>query len=250
MDERLFGSAAQMVAAENYNDWTFDLFQHYVAGSVLEVGCGVGAFTKRIIERCRFERLLSIDISAHAVAYCRARLGHPALEFRCVDVEEVLGEFDTIICINVLEHVQDDRFILAHMLSLLRPTGTLFLLVPAHSFLFTSFDKASGHLRRYNKQHMQRLLLEAANGACIQFTQFYFNPIGALGYLLVYKILRKAPRTSAAAEIAFFDKWGVPMMRPLQGQNMPFGISLVSVITKGDNSTPQGINASTDGHGV
>jgi len=235
LDDALFESAAQMAQANNYNDWTFSLFAPLVRGRVLEVGCGVGSFTRRIVAAGGFESLLSIDVSPDAVERCRRSLEHPALTFRNARVEDVPDEhdaFDLIVCMNVLEHIEDDRQALAHMLSLLRPSGTLFLLVPAHRFLFTPFDDASGHFRRYDKGHMKKLLLAAAGGAHIQVTQHYFNAVGALGYFVVYKVLRKLPRENAAAEIGLFDKWISPVMRRVEGKRLPFGISLVSVATK------------------
>src|SRR5271157_3742813 len=103
----LFTSAEQMAEADNYNEWTFSLFQRYIKGNVLEVGCGVGSFTRRIIQDGSFESLLSIDISQNAIDYCRVKFTHSALIFQCIDVQKVQGEFDAIICMNVLEHIQN-----------------------------------------------------------------------------------------------------------------------------------------------
>lgn len=230
MDDKLFRSASQMSDAENYNDWTFSLFKGLIKGHVLEVGCGVGSFTKRIIEHGSFEKLLSIDISSDSVDYCRSRFKYGNVSFRCADVESIDGKFDAIICMNVLEHIEDDLGALKRMLRLLKPTGTLFLLVPAHQALFCRFDVEGGHYRRYSKASLRRLVKDAA-GRVAKFKQFYFNIVGAIGYFFVYKILKKAPQTAANSEIGFFDNWVVPVMRRLECTHMPFGISLVSFIT-------------------
>ena len=232
MDDKLFSSASKMAGAENYNDWTYSLFEGSVKGSVLEVGCGVGSFTKRIIDSGSFKSLLSIDISEDSIQYCRSRFKHDAMEFKCMDVTCVEGKFDTIICMNVLEHIKEDLSALRHMLGLLNPSGTLFLLVPAHQFLFSQYDIENGHYRRYSKSHLQRLVTEAAGGSGVRVTQFYFNIVGALGYFFVYKILKKAPRSAIQSELSFFDNWVVPVMRRLECRRMPLGISLVSIITK------------------
>ena len=232
MEGDLFCSASQMAQADNYNDWTFSLFQGYVRGTVLEVGCGVGSLTSRVVAGCAFDRLVSIDISPEAVEYCRQNLRNAAVEFRCADVREVTGNFDAIICMNVLEHIEDDIAALSRMLDMLTPGGVLFLLVPAHGFLFSPFDQEGGHFRRYSKQSMRRRIEAASRAKRFRCHQFYFNSIGALGYFAVYRILRKVPREGAAEEINFFDSCIVPVLRRIEGRHTPFGISLVSVITR------------------
>jgi SAM-dependent methyltransferase len=232
-DRDLFESAAGMAAANNYNDWTFRLFAPLVRGSVLEVGCGVGTFTRRIADSPALTRLLSIDISEPAVARCKALVHSPVVEVRRADVQQIEGVFDLVVCMNVLEHIADHLAALRHMLRLIRPGGSLFLLVPAHQWLYTSFDAESGHHRRYNKRLVRQLLGDAAGGETLEVRQFYFNTIGALGYWAVYKLLRKPPRAGAGAEIGWFDRSIVPLQSRLEGTAMPFGISLVSVVTKG-----------------
>ena len=70
MNDDLFVSSAQMAEAVNYNEWVFSLFQDYIDGSVLEVGCGVGNFTQKILDSGRAEKVLSIDISKDAIKFC------------------------------------------------------------------------------------------------------------------------------------------------------------------------------------
>lgn len=220
-----------MAAANNYADWTFDLFAPYVRGHVLEVGCGVGTFTRRIVAAPGVGRLLSIDVSAAAVAACGQAVSDPRLELRHADVLSVDERFDLVVCMNVLEHIENDRGALRHLWSLLNPGGTLFLLVPAHQALFSSFDAESGHYRRYNKRQMRSLMHDA--GMTPAHTQaFYFNCIGALGYWAVYKLLGKAPRESAGSEIGWFDRLVVPWQRNLEPRSVPFGISLVTVAAR------------------
>ena len=230
--ESLFTSAAQMEGADNYNEWTFDLFRQFIRGDVLEVGCGVGSFTGRIIRQSSFDSLLSIDISHDAVDYCRDNFIHTSLKFECVDIQLVNGKFDAVICMNVLEHIEDHENALRHMFDLLKPDGKLFLLVPAHQFLYNRFDLEGGHFRRYDKQAVRELLSRAAGDRLYVLEQFYFNIVGALGYWFVYKVLNKIPQQGAKSEIGFFDKLVVPVMSKLEGRFMPFGISLISIVTK------------------
>ena len=231
---KLFRSAAGMEQACNYNDWTFSLFEKYIKGNVLEVGCGVGEYTRRIAESRKFGFLLSIDISGDAVSYCRHKVMNPAVEVRRAGVLEIEGSFDCIICMNVMEHVREDGEMARKLIELLRPGGILFLLVPSHGFLFTPFDSAGGHLRRYSKKRMRELLFRSAEGHHLRLEQFYFNPVGALGYFLVYKICRKLPQSKADSEIGFFDRWMVPVLRRMECGRTPLGISLVSIARRED----------------
>jgi len=221
-----------MAAADNYSDWTFSLFQSFVRGDVLEVGCGVGTFTRRLITQPLLRRLLAIDVSVAAVTRCRKRVQHSALEVRAADVLLVEGQFDLIVCMNVLEHIEDDERALRHMLALLKSGGTLFLLVPAHDLLYSPFDVESGHFRRYHKARIMDLVRRVCPSGPPAIQQFYFNTIGALGYFVVYRVMRKAPRADASSEIGWFDKCVVPVQRQLEPRGAPFGISLVTIFTK------------------
>ena len=232
----LFRSAAGMASATNYSDWTFSLFEPYLRGDVLEVGCGVGTFTRLLVDSGRCRSLLSIDVSADAVAHCRANIQSPILEVKHTGVESVNGAFDLVICMNVLEHIEDDLAAFRHMLGLLRPGGTLFLLVPAHQALYTPFDREGGHYRRYSKRDVTRLLAKLPEFQPAKVDQYYFNSIGALGYYAVYGLMRKQPTADPAAEVGWFDRLVVPVLRKIERNKSPFGISLVNVITKGRES--------------
>ena len=227
----LFESGAGMAGATNYNDWTFSLFAPMVRGQVLEVGCGVGTFTRRLVAAPSLTGVVSIDVSPAAVETTRRAVADPRADIRVADVQEIDGRFDLVVCMNVLEHIEDDRAALRHMWTLVAPGGTLFLLVPAHQALFTPFDAESGHFRRYNKRHMRSLMHDAGMAPAV-IRSFYFNSIGALGYWVVYKVLGKAPRESAGSEIGWFDRVVVPWQRRLEGHGLPFGISLVSIATR------------------
>lgn len=226
----LFRSSQEMAAAHNFNDWTFSLFAPYLRGRVLEVGCGVGTFTARIADHCPY--LIAIDSDSDALTYCRLHAPYRAsISYLNLDVRELDAlPFNAIICMNVLEHIADDVGTVRHMLSLLAPGGVLFLLVPAHQWLFNSFDTAAGHVRRYTKKSMTQLLMVAAPRP-YSFEQWYMNPVGALGYYAVYNLLGVAPATDGAARpIAWFDRYVVPVMRRIEGRRMPFGLSLVTVV--------------------
>jgi len=153
------------------------------------------------------------------------------VDIRLADVMSISDMFDCIVCMNVLEHIRDDHDALTHMLSRLNSGGTLFLLVPAHQGLFTAFDVAAGHYRRYNKESMAALIA-AIGSHDFSLRQYYFSAIGAIGYYIVYGLLRTPPKANASAEIGLFDRYVVPVQRVIEPRWMPFGISLITVIRR------------------
>ncbi|MEP7146053.1 MAG: class I SAM-dependent methyltransferase [bacterium] len=222
----LFTSAEQMQKATNYNQWTYELFEKYIKGDVLEVGCGVGSFTKLITEQSNFDSLYCIDISKPAIDLMKNKNSGPKIRIECIDLMDIEGKFDLIICMNVMEHVEDDKSFFKKSLSLLKPGGVLFLLVPSHKFLYSNFDVAAGHFKRYTKDIMNSLEIPA-NVKLV--SQYYFNLIGALGYWVVYKALKSNNINDTEGEIGLFDKYIVPVSKKLLPLKTPIGISLISI---------------------
>lgn len=218
-----------MQKATNYNQWTFDQFREYIKGDLLEVGCGVGSFTKLIVEQSEFDSLHCIDISAPAVDHIRKINFGRELRIDCMDLMDVEGSYDFVLCMNVMEHVEDHKAFFEKLLGLLRPGGTLFHLVPSHQSLYTNFDSAAGHFRRYSKDMMNQLPLQD-NVSIIK--QYYFNMVGALGYWAVYKLLKSGNINDTESEIGMFDKYIVPFSRKFLPLEAPFGISLISIYRK------------------
>ena len=231
-DANLLESSLQMVEAHNYNNWTYDQFSHFIRGSVLEVGCGTGSFTERIIESPSLTHLTSIDVSEQALDYCRKRVISNKVKILAASASDISGSFDLIVCMNVLEHIQDDKAALENMLNILKPGGVLFLLVPAHQFLYSSFDKMVGHFKRYTKSDIDRLISNCDISGSVLSSHYYFNAIGAVGYFTTYRIFKRSPDQKEMAEISIFDKWIVPIYRHLEGKKSPFGISIISTITR------------------
>lgn len=225
----LFTSAEQMQKATNYNQWTFDLFKEFIRGDVLEVGCGVGSFTRLFVEQGKFDTMHCVDISEPAIEHIKKKDFARGLRIDCMDLMDVEGSYDFIVCMNVMEHVEDDRSFFSKLLSLLRPGGVLFHLVPSHRFLYSNFDVAAGHHRRYTKEMMNAFELPADVEL---LRQYYFNMIGALGYWAVYKLMKSGNINDTESEIGLFDKYVVPFSRKVLPLDSPFGISLISIYRK------------------
>lgn len=226
-DDGLFVSGKFMSDAVNYAHWIFEQFAPYLKGDVLEVGCGAGSYTEMISDAASVRSLYSIDIADKAIQFVRQKTLKNKVKIECIDLFDVTGSYDCIICLNVMEHVKNDSTFFEKLLSLLKPGGVLFLLVPAHQVLFSDFDREAGHFKRYAKSDME--MLPVGNNKILAC--YYFNPIGAIGYWFVYKLMKKNPKEKPG-EIDLFDKYVVPFSKILFPGNAPVGISLIAVLQK------------------
>jgi SAM-dependent methyltransferase len=219
--------------ARNYYAWIADQFRPHLGRRVLDIGGGHGPHLDHVVASGRF--VMSVDLSPECVADMRSRFAGADFEARLGDISDpalatdlAQLHFDTVVCINVLEHIEDDAAALHGMMQVLRPcAGRLFLLVPAHPLLFGTPDELAGHFRRYSRQGLLTALREA--GFTVRRAT-YFNGLGAIPYLLNSRVLR--PRTlsgSVDRQIVLFDRYCVPLLRRLERLvPMPFGQSLIA----------------------
>ena len=149
-----------MSFAKWYNDWLLSLIEHYIGKTTLEVGSGIGNFTHLLESR---SNVTATDINKDYIRRLK-RVRGTKTEAGFGDIEKnsfffSKRKFDTIICLNVLEHIKNDRKALNNMNSLLKKGGTLILLVPAHGLLLGKFDKELGHYRRYSLGDIKKKLI-------------------------------------------------------------------------------------------
>jgi glycosyltransferase involved in cell wall biosynthesis len=185
-----------LVAVRNaraFNKWMYRQIEPYVGKRVLEAGCGIGNLTELLLES---DRLVASDFDTFYVEMIGRRFGH--LEnFRSVqmdltrppDYRRLDGErLDTIICLNVLEHIAPDEEVLKHFYDQLEPGGHAIILVPQHPWLYTPTDKTLGHERRYTEVELGDKLRRAGFEVVHQQG---FNRLGTLGWFVSGKILGK-----------------------------------------------------------
>lgn len=163
-----------------YNRWTLKKFEHVLKGDILEIGCGIGNFTTSLTE---YGTVWAFDNNKTHLALCKKKVGK-RVHIGVGDIENhsyffKRKTFDTIVCMNVLEHIKDDNAALKNMHKLLKKNGILVLLVPIHPWLFGTIDAALGHYRRYKTQDVQQQLVNA--GFSISFVRT-LNFIGTLGW--------------------------------------------------------------------
>lgn len=214
-------------ALGRYNVWMYEQIASAVGEEVLEVGSGIGNLSVFLKDR---QRVCLTDVSPAYLEILRERFGpHPHVSVHAWDLGQAppealeAGSFDTIICLNVLEHIEDDRAALARMRALLKPGGRLALLVPAHGWLYNGFDKGLEHFRRYSKADLKGILAE-----CGFRTQraWYFNALGALGWFVNGTVLRKT--LLPTGQMKLFDLL-VPLLKLERWIPLPFGISAIAI---------------------
>lgn len=211
-----------------YNRWCMDKFKSYVHGNILEVGCGIGNFTEALTNH---GKVWAMDIDNHCVAETKKRIGKNArVGFGNIESGKYFfpkRNFDSIICLNVLEHIDHDEKALAHMFTLLHPGGHLILLVPIHQFLYGTIDKSIHHFRRYDPQSLL-LRLKGKNFSVVEHQTM--NIMGAIGWWFAGKIFRS--ETVGNKQIKMFN-FVSPFVLPLEDiVHPPFGTSILVVARK------------------
>ncbi len=177
-----------MSQAGFYNKWTLNKFKKYLKGEILEIGCGIGNFTSTL---SKFGKVTAIDIDPSLIEnFKKDNISNIKSGYGNIENGEYFFKdktFDTIVCINVLEHIKDDTKALENMFKLLKPGGNLILLVPIHNFLFGEIDKAIGHFRRYDQKELIKKLQDL-NFSIISNNRLNF--IGAIAWFIAGKIFK------------------------------------------------------------
>lgn len=219
-------------AAANWKTYVADTIAGFVSGRVLEVGAGIGANAGFLHNESICE-WTCLEPDTDLVGQIEERLKNGDLPQSCRVVNGSIASFDdaarfdTILYIDVLEHIADDRDELAHAARLLSPEGRLVVLAPAHQFLFSPFDAAIGHYRRYNRS-MLRALTPA--GCCVETTMMLDS--AGLFASLANRVLLSEPLPSKR-QIAIWDRLLVPISRVLDRATAHrFGKTVIAVWRK------------------
>ena len=211
--------------AERYQRWIIDAFECDLGGEVLEIGAGVGAMTRWLAMRARHVTALEPDGASRSRIDRLHRPNVSTIGGRIEDLAAMSLVADVAVLVNVLEHLDDDARALAAIHAALRPGGRVCILVPAHQRLFGSLDEVYGHRRRYSSARVGRLL--ARNGFTVERLR-YLNPVGAAGWLVMGRILRR--RTISPFAVTVAERVVVPASQALEAfGDPPFGQSVVAV---------------------
>jgi phospholipid N-methyltransferase len=184
----------------------------FIGQRVLEVGAGRGGTTKLLCRGTR-ESWVCLEPDHQLAEQLRSTIRSGQLPAWCQVVVSTMAElphqqqFDTIIYIDVLEHIEDDRSELERAISHLQAGGHLIVLAPAHSWLFTAFDRAVGHFRRYTKRSLRSVM---PRGLSLVYCR-YLDSCGMLASLANQLMLHQSMPT--LTQVLWWDRRLVPMSR-------------------------------------
>jgi len=223
---------ARMARLEPYNRWLVERFSAVLGRRILEIGSGFGNLTRYFTGR---DLVVASDLDPVAVEYLKGAFRDDrSVEVRsyrfplepAARAELHERRIDTIVCCNVLEHIEDDRSTLSDMRDVLQPGGLLVLLVPALSWLYGSLDEHLRHFRRYEKAELEEKL--SAAGFTIEDCRFVNRP-GVAGWFVNGRILRR--RVLPRGQLKAF-KLLLPLLRREERNPPSFGMSLLAIARK------------------
>jgi 2-polyprenyl-3-methyl-5-hydroxy-6-metoxy-1,4-benzoquinol methylase len=226
----------QLAELDRYNHWIYEHISHALGRRVLEVGSGTGNITRFLCAGGREVTATDVvpsyrnELERVFGAYPNVRVGKFDLTAEAPHAF-VADPFDSVVCLNVLEHVEDDLFALAQMRALLAPAGKLALLVPAHQFLYGAFDRALGHFRRYEKRELAGKLKAA--GFAVREMKF-FSLVAALPWLINGRLLKRDHIPAGQANLANLL---VPLLKLERLIGPPCGLSLIAIAQKVNERT-------------
>ncbi len=219
---------ARLSRAPRFNAWMADVVRPHCGRRVLEIGSGTGNLTRKLVPR---DAYVASDVNPLYLHTLRAlTVDRPYLDVTLTDVTRgesfpaVQGGFDTVVCLNVVEHVDDDRGALENIRRALAPGGKAIVLVPQGPELFGTLDEVLGHKRRYTEASLRRLALDA--GFEVQ-ELVRFNRVGTPAWWLNGKLLRR--RHFGLVQVAALNVL-TPLFR-LVDRVLPFpALSLVAIL--------------------
>jgi 2-polyprenyl-3-methyl-5-hydroxy-6-metoxy-1,4-benzoquinol methylase len=202
--------------ATHFNKWLFDTISPWCKGPVLEVGSGIGNISSFFLKK-----EISLTASDLRDEYCNIlhqKFGKdPYLQdIKSINLTEkdfdtkyasLLGHFNTVVALNVIEHIEDDTLAVANCKRLLSPGGNLVVLVPAYKTLYNLFDEELGHFVRYTSKTLQQLLKD---GGFQVIHKQYFNAAGIAGWMINGSLFRK--KIIPKRQLQLFDKL-IPVMK-------------------------------------
>lgn len=208
--------------------WLFDTIRPFLGQRILELGCGLGNLIQHLLDR---DLIVGIDVDQNSVDYVNATYSqkgsvsafkYDASASNLLELKR--HNFDTVVSLNVLEHIEDDWTTFQHIHDVLSPGGRLVLIVPAHMFLYGDMDRSIGHYRRYTLLDLQTKLKAA--GLRVE-QQRYINPIGALGWFVNGRLLRR--KVPPVGQLKLFNTLMPLVIAAEQIARVPFGLSVLSV---------------------
>jgi SAM-dependent methyltransferase len=227
-----------MDEASNYHRWILGIFAPYLGRHLVEVGAGLGSFSELILRHHACETLSLVEPSnamyQQLEAWARQMPANPFVDTyqsgftEAAPLIKAKHSLDSIIYVNVLEHIVDDELELNAIHQALSDHGRVFIFVPALSWLYGHFDRRVGHLRRYTKGELERKLTHAGFRTIVST---YFDLVGIAPWWFKYRLLKSA--TMEPGAVRFYDRYIVPVARRLESAvHPPAGKNVIVVAEK------------------
>jgi len=227
-----------MGTMQSYQRYLFDRVQPCLRRRVVEIGVGHGMTTRWILQSSDAE-VLAADIDEHCLNQVRSEQASPRLHTLRVDLNDVKSvaqcaafQPDSIVCINVLEHIEQDEKALRALAGIAVLGAKLALIVPAHPLLYGRMDSEAGHFRRYTRASLHSVLV-ASGWTAVETV--YINALGALGWYFHNRLRRSAGLAdhSVNSQMLSADRW-LPRVAAWTDPVMKrcFGLSVLAIAQK------------------
>jgi glycosyltransferase involved in cell wall biosynthesis len=223
---------ARLARAPRFNAWMAETIGRYCGQRLLEIGSGVGNLTRKLVPRAQY---VASDINPlYLEALSGMSVERPYLKASYCDVTNIASfprlepGYDTVVCLNVIEHLKSDRDALSNIRTVLADGGTAIILVPHNQWNYGTLDVVLGHYRRYSKASLRRA---AEDAGFVVKDIFEFNRVGTPAWFLNGKVFRR--RTFGLFQIWMLNAL-TPLFRRIDSV-LPFpGLSLIAVLERRD----------------
>ena len=209
-----------------WRKYIYFLVKKYIKNGLLEVGAGIGSFTKNYKNDLKNITLTELD--KQNIKKLKKRFKGSKIKIEAKLTSKLNGKFNSILYMNVLEHIKNDKKEIIISLNKVNKKGYFIILMPAHNELYTTFDKEIGHFRRYKANFFKKLKLKNSKIVKLQY-------LDCLGYFLYYlnKIFYKNELYPSEIKIFIWDKFFTPLTFFLDRfLNYRFGKNVLCIIEK------------------
>lgn len=220
-----------LAEAKNYYGWLIGQFAPWLGSSVIEVGAGIGTFSAQILSVPSVKRFVALEPGLNTFPHLERRFASdPRVTTARVylDARLKLEPADSLVAVNVMEHIEDHQGFVANAHASVVKGGALLLYVPATPSIFGTLDVAFEHFRRYTKSSL-RACIEGAGWKIERLG--YVNMPGVLAWFVAGRVLKK--RGLSARDTIFYDRFIVPWVFRLESiAEPPVGQSLIAIARK------------------
>lgn len=218
-----------MSFAHNYHTWIYELISNYLGTKIAEIGSGTGNFTEFLLrnektiidafEPCYEMHTKNVQFKNHRVTCINENFEHVA--------SSRTNFYDSVVFINVLEHIEDDLKALEMSYEIISKKGHIVIFVPALQYLYSDFDHSIGHFKRYYKNELKNLVQKSGFKV---IKCHYFDSVGIIPWFIFMKVMRLSLNHK---NTLYYDKLIVPWLKRLEKiTTPPIGKNLLLIASK------------------